>query len=78
MKFERNILIQICICDLTLKRVIDMLLVMKPTYQPSRMKRVRTFGFRARMKTAGGRHILKRRRAKERVKLTVSYEKKPY
>ena len=42
---------------------------MQRTYQPSKVRRARTHGFRARMATRNGRKVQERRRSKGRRKL---------
>jgi large subunit ribosomal protein L34 len=42
---------------------------MQPTYRPSKLARARKCGFRARMKTVGGRKVIANRRRHGRKRL---------
>ncbi len=48
----------------------------KRVWQPKKVKRAKKHGFLSKMATPGGKNVIKRRMAKGRKRLTVSYSTK--
>ena len=51
---------------------------MSKTYQPNKRKRAKTHGFLTRMKTVGGRRVIKRRRSRKRKVLALASHLRPF